>query len=98
MLDVPARLATLDEDGYPIITPLWFLWEDGVSYMTSVDGRRHLRNLQRDPRASICVDSEERVGPGGARRSRHVKGVARMSVGTGLRISPRGGGETDSGP
>jgi nitroimidazol reductase NimA-like FMN-containing flavoprotein (pyridoxamine 5'-phosphate oxidase superfamily) len=29
-LDVPAHLATIDPDGYPRITPLWFLWEDGA--------------------------------------------------------------------
>lgn len=79
-LDVPVRLATLDEDGYPRITPLWFLWEDGVFYMTSVEGRRHLRNLQRDPRASICIDTEEREGPAGARRTRRVtaKGLVEL--------------------
>jgi hypothetical protein len=29
-LDIPAHLATIDPDGYPRITPIWFIWEDGA--------------------------------------------------------------------
>jgi PPOX class probable F420-dependent enzyme len=79
-LDVPARLATLDADGYPRITPLWFVWEDGAFYMTSLEGRRHLRNLERDARASICVDSETRVSAAGTRRNRQVKAKGRAEL------------------
>lgn len=47
-LDVPARLATLDRDGFPHVTPLRFLWSDGAFYMTSIalraaDGRMVVR-------------------------------------------------------
>jgi nitroimidazol reductase NimA-like FMN-containing flavoprotein (pyridoxamine 5'-phosphate oxidase superfamily) len=30
--DVPARLATLDAMGYPYITPLWYVYHDGVHH------------------------------------------------------------------
>jgi PPOX class probable F420-dependent enzyme len=79
-LDVPAHLATLDADGYPRITPLWFVWEDGAFYMTSVDGRPHVRDLERDSRASLCVDSHERVSAAGARRNRQVKARGRADL------------------
>ena len=80
-LDIPAHLATLDPDGFPRITPLWFLWEAGAFYLTSVEGRPHLRNLQRDPRASLCVDTEERVAIAGHRPNRQVKayGLAHLA-------------------
>ncbi len=29
-LAIPAHLATLDPAGFPRITPIWFLWEDGI--------------------------------------------------------------------
>jgi hypothetical protein len=73
-LDVPARLATIDPSGYPRITPLWFVWADGAFVMTSLDGRPHLRNLARDPRAAVCVDTEERAAVAGVRANRQVKG------------------------
>lgn len=59
LLDVPAHLATIDPSGFPRITPIWFLWAEGAFHMTSVEGQPHLRNITRDPRASVCVDTEE---------------------------------------
>jgi hypothetical protein len=73
-LDVPVRLATLEATGFPRITPLWFLWEDDAFWMTSVEGRPHLRNLARDPRAAVCVDVEEPQESPGVRPNRQVKG------------------------
>lgn len=72
-LDIPAHLATTDADGYPRITPIWFVWEDGAFRMTSVEGQPHLRNLARDPRAAICVDTEARAAVDGIRPNRRVR-------------------------
>lgn len=79
-LDVPVRLGWLDRDGFPRITPLWFLYEDGTFYMTSVRDKRHVAGLRRDPRAFACVDTEERVSVGGVRRNRQVKGRGRAEL------------------
>ncbi len=68
--DVPARLATLDGDGYPRVVPIWFLWADGAFYMTSVPERVHVADIRRDGRAAICVDIEERR----TRQNRQVRG------------------------
>jgi PPOX class probable F420-dependent enzyme len=72
-LDIPAHLATTDPDGYPRITPIWFIWEDGAFRMTSVEGQPHLRNLARDPRAAVCVDTEARKPVDGIRAHRRVR-------------------------
>lgn len=58
-LDLPARLATLDPDGYPRVVPIWFLWADGVFHMTSLRQRVHVSDIRRDPRAAICIDVED---------------------------------------
>lgn len=79
-LEVPARLATLDPDGFPRVTPIWFLWEDGAFYMTSVEGKIQLRNLQHDPRASICVDVEGADSGEGYRPNRQVKAKGRVRL------------------
>ena len=76
-LDIPAHLGTLAASGFPRITSIWFLYEDGVFYMTSVRGRRHLADLARDPRAVVWVDTE---GPPPERANRQVggRGVAQV--------------------
>ncbi len=73
-LDFPAHLATIDPSGFPRITPIWFVWADGAFHMTSVEGQPHLRNIARDPRASVCVDTEEPESARGVRLNRRVKG------------------------
>lgn len=79
-LDVPARLATIDVDGYPRITPIWFVWENGAFYMTSVEDKVQLRNLQRDPRATICVDVEGADSDEGYRPNRQVKAKGKVRL------------------
>ncbi len=76
-LDIPAHLGTISARGLPRISAIWFLYEDGVFYMTSVTGKRHLRDLARDPRATIWVDTEE---PPPERTNRQVggRGTARV--------------------
>lgn len=76
-LDVPAHLGWIDSGGFPRITPIWFLYEEGAFYMTSLPDRPHVRGLRRRPGASVCVDTEERVSVGGVRRNRQVKGWGR---------------------
>jgi PPOX class probable F420-dependent enzyme len=70
--DIPAHLATLDPDGYPRITPIWFIWTDGAFVMTSVVGYPHLENLARDPRAALAIDTEE-APVGGHRPNRRIR-------------------------
>ncbi len=57
-LSVPARLATIDREGFPHVTPLWFIWVDGAFYLTSIVDRPHLHRLSVNPRAGLCVDVE----------------------------------------
>jgi nitroimidazol reductase NimA-like FMN-containing flavoprotein (pyridoxamine 5'-phosphate oxidase superfamily) len=73
--DVPARLATVDADGYPHVTPLWFVWVDGAFVMTSFAGRPHLRRLAGNPRAGLCVDVEAPQREDGERPNRQVRAI-----------------------
>jgi PPOX class probable F420-dependent enzyme len=79
-LDVPARLATLDRHGFPHVTPLWFQWEDGAFYMTSIADRPHLQRLSRNPRAGLCVDIGAPERPDGQRPNRQVRAVGRAAL------------------
>ncbi len=79
-LTIAAHLATLDPAGFPRITPIWFLWEDGIFYMSSGEERRHVHDLARDPRAGLCIAIEEGQTQGGSRPYRQiiVRGFAQV--------------------
>ncbi len=83
-LALPAHLATLDPAGFPRITPIWFLWEDGIFYMSSGEERRHVHDLARDPRAGLCIAIEEGQTKAGSRPYRQiiVRGYAQVQPDT----------------
>ncbi|MCY3881579.1 MAG: PPOX class F420-dependent oxidoreductase [Dehalococcoidia bacterium] len=51
-----AIVATVNPDGFPQLTPIWFHWEDGTVYFSTTAPRLKTKNLERDGRVSICVD------------------------------------------
>jgi len=50
-----AVLATLNADGSPQLTTMWYLLERDTIVMNTMIGRLKDRNLRRDPRISLCV-------------------------------------------
>jgi PPOX class probable F420-dependent enzyme len=50
-----ALVSTVGPKGEPQTTPIWFVWKAGTVHFSLVDGRQKLRNLRRDPRASVVV-------------------------------------------
>ena len=83
-LAIPAHLATLDPAGFPRITPIWFLWEDGIFYMSSGQERRHVHDLARDQRAGLSIALEEGQTDAGSRPYRQiiVRGYAQVQPDT----------------
>lgn len=52
-----AVLATINPDGSPLATPMWFVHDrDGIG-MVSIEGLQKVRNLQRDPRVSVVMET-----------------------------------------
>ena len=52
-----AVLATLNSDGTPQLTTMWYLLEnDGTILMNTRAGRLKERNMRRDPRISLCFE------------------------------------------
>ena len=54
-----AVLSTIGADGAPAQAPIWYLWIDGAAVMLTGRGSRKWRNILRDPRASLTVDTKE---------------------------------------
>ncbi len=55
-------LATINPDGSPLATPMWYVHDaDGLG-MVSVAGLQKMRNLERDPRVSVVVETHAPSG------------------------------------
>ena len=50
-----AVLGTLNKDGSPQLTTMWYLLEGDTILMNTKVGRAKERNMRRDPRISVCV-------------------------------------------
>lgn len=51
-----AVLATINNDGTPQLTTMWYLLEGDTIVMNTKAGRIKERNMRRDPRIAICVE------------------------------------------
>jgi PPOX class probable F420-dependent enzyme len=78
--DVVAHLATVDGDGFPHVTPIWFLWDGDAFVLSCRPDRRHVARLRADPKASIVVDDEGSERPDGERPNRQVRATGRATV------------------
>ncbi len=54
-----AVLSTIGADGAPAQAPIWYLWIDGAAVMLTGRSSRKWRNILRDPRVSLCVDTKQ---------------------------------------
>jgi PPOX class probable F420-dependent enzyme len=69
------RLATLGADGYPQVTPVWYLQEQNCLYCSTEQERVKVRNILRDPRVGASIDADHPY------RGVSIKGVARLREG-----------------
>lgn len=54
--DRHAILATNGRHGAPQLTPVWYIYEDGVIYVSAQTRTVKIKNLRRDPTVTICID------------------------------------------
>ncbi len=52
------RIATVRADGSPLVTPIWFLCEDGAIWFTPREKSEWFACLRRDPRVALCIDEQ----------------------------------------
>ena len=51
-----AIVAVRRADGLPQLSPVWYLYQEGSFYISALIESAKCRDLQRDPRISICID------------------------------------------
>ncbi len=54
-----ARLATVRANDTPQVVPMWFLYEDGVMYMSTRTNAAKVKHLRSNPRVAVVVDVME---------------------------------------
>jgi PPOX class probable F420-dependent enzyme len=55
-----ACLATNRADGFPHLSPVWFVYEDSAAFFELAQSRIHLKNLRRDPRVALMIEQDDR--------------------------------------
>ncbi len=53
-----AVLVTNGEDGVPVPGPIWYVFRDGAFYFRTAAEAVRTKNVERDPRVSVCVQDE----------------------------------------
>jgi nitroimidazol reductase NimA-like FMN-containing flavoprotein (pyridoxamine 5'-phosphate oxidase superfamily) len=69
------RLATVRDDGFPHLTPVWPVWDGKCMSFALGENRIHIRNLRRSPQATVIVDEDWRP-----RSKRYAAGAAAVVI------------------
>lgn len=68
-----ATLTTFAQDGMPHVTAVWFLWQDGALYIATSRHTGKGRNLTRDQRMALCIESRQDGLESGLSASGHAE-------------------------
>lgn len=52
------HFATIGKEGFPHVTPLWFKYEDGIFYVSTVAQRQKGKNLERNKKIGFSIVAE----------------------------------------
>ena len=86
--DSLAHVTTIDPDGRPQTTLAWVGLEGDEVVFATLPDQRKLRNLRRDPRITISIQTE-RVNPYGLDEYLVIYGTARVTDGGGPEVLQR---------
>lgn len=75
-----ATIVTINEDGSPHLSSAWVGLDGAEIVFATLPDQRKLRNLRRDPRIALTVQSE-RINEWGLREYLVVEGTARITEG-----------------
>lgn len=53
------KIATTDDDGWPMVSPVWYDWDGSSFFVVGKERTSYIRNLRRDPRCGILVENPE---------------------------------------
>ncbi|WP_329457770.1 PPOX class F420-dependent oxidoreductase [Streptomyces sp. NBC_01497] len=79
------HVVTLNPDGSPQVSCVWVTLDDGDIVFASLHPWQKIKNLRRDPRVAVTVESDLTAATG-LREYLTVKGEAGISEGGGLKL------------
>jgi hypothetical protein len=53
------RLATVDEDGWPAVVPVWYVWHDGAFWVWNLTRAKRTARLREGARCAFVIDGGE---------------------------------------
>ncbi len=56
-----ARLGTVEPDGMPAVNPVWYEYDGTYIYVIGRARADWVRNLRKNPKVSLCIDTEELI-------------------------------------
>jgi PPOX class probable F420-dependent enzyme len=83
-----ATVVTINADGSPHLSLAWVGVEDGEIVFGTLDDQRKLRNLRRDPRIALTLQSD-RINAWGLREYLVITGTAHITDGGGPELLQR---------
>ena len=83
-----ATVATLNADGSPHLSSAWVGLENGEVVFGTLNDQGKLRNLRRDPRIALTVQSD-RINEWGLREYLVIDGTARITQGGAAKLLQR---------
>lgn len=51
------RLATLDDEGWPAVAPVWFVWFDGAFWVWNLERAKRTSRLRAGTRCAFTIDA-----------------------------------------
>lgn len=75
-----ATIVTLNPDGSPHVSSAWLGVEEGEICFATLDDQKKLRNIRRDSRVAVTVQSDQ-VNQWGLREFLVINGTARITEG-----------------
>ena len=52
-----AKIATTNDEEWPMVSPVWYLWDGSAFLVVGKEHTSYIRNLRRDPRCGVLVDN-----------------------------------------
>jgi PPOX class probable F420-dependent enzyme len=52
-----AKIATTNEEGWPMVSPVWYEWDGSSFLVIGKERTSYIQNLRRDPRCGVLVEN-----------------------------------------
>ena len=52
-----AHIGTTNDEGWPMVSPVWYLWDGRAFLVVGKERTSYVRNLRRDPRCGVLVEN-----------------------------------------